>query len=420
MMRSHDDMLEVYGELAVRVGLNLQPGQRLMVLGPLAIGGVSLEAAPLVRRIASSAYRAGSPLVEVLWGDEVLHLERLRHAPAESFGECSRWFPRALVEHVEGGGAVLSVSANDPDLVRGLPAERISTLQQATARAVRPFRDLIARNEVNWTVVAAASSGWAAKVFPHEAPEEAMRQLWASIASFCRLDQDDPVDAWRAHLGVLTARRQFLNDRRYATLRYRGPGTDLAIGLPEGHLWVSGESTSSRGTEFTANLPTEEVFTMPHKDHVHGTVRSSKPLSYGGALIEDFSLEFAEGRVVKVAAARGQDVLQQLVDTDPGAARLGEVALVPHGSPIARSGLLFYNTLFDENAASHVALGSAYRFTLDGGEKLDDESFEQLGGNRSNIHVDFMIGSAALDVDGVRADGQVEPLMRAGEWVTRL
>lgn len=420
MPRSHVEMLEAYGDLAVRVGLNLQAGQRLFILGPLAIGGASLESAPLVRRIAASAYGAGASLVEVLWGDERLHLERFRHAPRESFGECSQWFPRALVEHVEGGGAVISVSANDPDLVQGQPADLVSAVQQATARAVRPFRELIARNETNWTVVAAAAPGWAAKVFPGETPDIAMARLWESIARFCRLDRDNPVEAWREHLVALAARRDFLNARRYAALRYRAPGTDLTIGLPTNHQWTSGQSVDKRGHHFTANLPTEEVFTMPHKDQVDGTVRSTKPLSYGGALVEDFELSFEAGRVVRVAASRGQDVLQRLVDTDPGAARLGEVALVPQGSPIARSALLFYNTLFDENAASHVALGAAYRFTMTGGEALSDEDFEQAGGNRSAIHVDFMIGSAALDIDGVGADGAAEALMRGGEWAAPL
>lgn len=420
MTRTHEDMLDAYAELTVRVGVNLHAGQRLFVLGPLALGGVSLDAAPFVRRIAAHAYAAGAPLVEVLWGDEAVYLERYRHAPADSFGETSRWFPRALVEHVDNGGAVLSVSANDPDLVSGQPPDRISRVQMATATSVRPFRELIARNQTNWCVVAAASPGWAAKVFPGEPSHAAVDKLWRAIASFCRLDRADPVAEWRTHLAALDARKDFLNRRRYGALRYRGPGTDLTIGLPEGHLWMSGQSASAAGHVFTANVPTEEVFTLPHKDRVNGVVRSTKPLSYGGALIEEFSMEFRDGRVVKVEAAKGQDVLQKLVDSDEGAARLGEVALVPHGSPIAQSNLLFYNTLFDENAASHVALGTAYRFTMSGGEAMSDEAFESAGGNRSAIHVDFMIGSGALDIQGVLADGSSEPLMRAGEWAAPL
>jgi aminopeptidase len=257
-------------------------------------------------------------------------------------------------------------------------------------------------------------------VFPSLGPERQLAALWDAIAHLCRLDTADPVAEWQRHIAALAARADYLNRKCYAALRYSGPGTVLTIGLPDGHIWISARSEARNGVAFTANIPTEEVFTMPHKDRVNGTVRSTKPLSYGGTLIENFSLEFAGGSVVKVSADRGEDVLRQLVETDPGSARLGEVALVPHGSPVAQSGLLFYNTLFDENAASHVALGSSYKFTLRGGEEMDDAAFEAAGGNRSATHVDFMIGSAELDVDGVSRDGSLEPLMRRGEWAAAL
>ncbi len=408
--------LHAYGELAVKVGLNLRPGQRLLVIGPIASGGVSLDAAPLVRAVVESAYRAGAPLVEVLWGDEALQLARFAHAPSDSFEQASAWLGRALADHVTSGGAMLSVYANDPDQLKDQPPERISALQQATARSVRPFRELISRNETNWTVVAAASPGWAARVFPNLSPELRVARLWEAIGRLCRLDRPDPVAAWEDHLAALAARRDVLNAKRYTALKYSGPGTALTIGLPEGHVWVAGRSDSRSGITFAPNLPTEEVFTLPHKDRVDGTVRASKPLSYGGTLINDFSLRFERGRAVQVQAKTGQAVLQQLVNTDQGAARLGEIALVPHSSPVSESGLLFYNTLFDENAASHVALGTAYKFTLEGGDALDDAAFEQAGGNRSAVHVDFMIGSGDLDIDGVGPDGHPEPLMRGGEW----
>lgn len=411
-----DQRLHIYGELAVRVGLNLQRGQRLLVIGPLASGGTSLDAAPLVSRVAASAYRAGAPLVEAIWGDEDLQLARFTHAARDTFDEFSAWLPRALVEHVEAGHAVLSIYANDPDLLKDEPADLLGAVQQATSRHVRPFREHISRNQTNWAVVAAASPRWAARVFPGLPREQRVSRLWETIASLCRLDRPDPVAAWEAHLDALNARSKYLNRKQYAALKYTGPGTDLTIGLPKGHIWTGGRSLSRDGIPFTANLPTEEVFTMPHKDRVEGVLRSAKPLSYGGTLIDDFTLRFSEGRVVSLAAARGEAVLRGLIETDPGAARLGEVALVPHGSPISQSGLLFYNTLFDENAASHVALGSAYKFTLSGGDEMSDEEFERAGGNRSATHVDFMIGSADLDVDGVLHDGTAEALMRHGEW----
>ena len=411
-----DEMLRLYGDVTVRIGLNVQRGQRLLILGPVANGGAALDAAPLVREVARAAYAAGAPLVEVLWGDEALMALRFKWAPRDSFGQFSAWLPTTLASHVDAGHAVLSVYANDPDHLTNEPAELVSMLQQTTARSVRPFRDQISRNQTNWCVVAAAAPAWAARVFPGVDSDRQVDRLWDAIARLCRLDRSDPVAAWESHLTDLHRRTELLNRRRYTALRYSAPGTALTIGLPDGHLWIGGRSASAAGIPFAPNLPTEEVFTMPHKDRVEGTVRSTKPLSYGGTLIEGFSLRFAEGRVVELRADRGEAVLRTLVETDAGASRLGEIALVPHTSPIAQTGLLFYNTLFDENAASHVAFGSAYKFTMQGGESMSDEAFEQAGGNRSATHVDFMIGSADLDVDGLLRDGSVEPLIRGGDW----
>ncbi len=412
--------LDSYAELAVRVALNLQPGQRLLIIGPLMNGGVSLEAAPLVRRIAASAYRAGAPLVEPIWGDEPLQLERFHHARPETLGEFSTWLPQALAEHARAGHAVISIYANDPDLLQREPSERVGALQQAVSRSMTPFRELISRNQTNWAVVAAAGAAWAAKVFPDAPQGQQVERLWDAIARLCRLDCPDPVAAWQAHLSTLAARGDFLNRRRYTALKYTGPGTDLTLGLPNGHIWVGGSSTSGGAIRFVPNLPTEEVFTMADRNRADGIVRSTKPLSYGGSLIEDFSMRFEGGRVVSFSAARGEAALRQMIETDDTAGRLGEVALVPHSSPIAASGRLFYNTLFDENAASHIALGSAYKFTLAGGEAMTDDEFERAGGNKSAIHVDFMIGSGDLDVDGVFDDGRAEPLMRQGEWAAEV
>jgi aminopeptidase len=415
-----DHLVAAYGELAVKVALNLRAGQRLLIIGPLANGGCSLDAAPLVRRVAESAYRAGASYVEALWGDEALQLARFRHARPETFGEFSAWLPEALLKHAEAGHAVLSISANDPDLLKDEDPAIVGSVQQVVGRQVRPFRELISKNQTNWSVIAAPSQAWADVVFRDLPVDQRVPRLWQAIAKLVRLDRPDPVAAWEEHLAALAARRDFLNHKRYSALRYRGPGTDLTLGLVPGHLWVSGRSTSASGISFAPNLPTEEVFTMPHKDRVDGVVHSTKPLSYGGTLIDNFSMRFERGRIVNVAAEHGQSMLQQLVNTDEGAARLGEVALVPHHSPVAQSGVLFYNTLFDENAASHVAIGSAYRFTMSDGEAMSPEAFERAGGNRSATHVDFMIGSPALDIDGVYEDGGSEPLMRHGDWATEV
>ena len=410
-------ILRSYADLTVKVGLNLQPGQRLLIIGPLANGGVSLEAAPLVREIAASGYAAGAPLVEALWGDEPMLLTRFANAPRETLTEYSNWLPKALIEHVNGGHAILSIYANDPDLLKHEPPEQVGAMQQAVSFAVSPFRELISRNQTNWAVVAAPAAGWASKMFPDVPPDQQVSRLWDQIVRLCRLDRPDPIAAWSRHLQDLEASATYLNAKQYAALKYSGPGTDLTLGLPSGHKWVSGRTTSRNGIPFTANLPTEEVFTMAHRDRADGIVQSTKPLSYAGTLIEGFSVRFEQGRVVQLSAKRGESVLRQLIDTDEGAARLGEIALVPNNSPISESGLLFYNTLFDENAASHVALGSAYKFTLREGEQMSDEEFGKAGGNRSAVHVDFMIGSGGLDVDGIAANGSSEPLMRRGEWV---
>src|SRR5438105_5147727 len=256
--------LQSYGELAVRVGLNLRAGQRLLVIGPLASGGASLEAAPLIRHIVASAYRAGASLVEVMWGDEALQLVRFEHAPRDSFGEFSAWLPKALFEHAEAGQAIVSVYANDPDQLKDEPPELVSAVQQAVSKNVRPFRELISRNQTNWTVVAAAGAGWAARVFPQLPAAEQAPRLWDAIGKLIRLDRPDPVAAWEEHLEALARRRDYLNAKRYDSLRYKGPGTDVTLGLAENHLWVAGRSESRGGITFAPNLPTEEVFSMPH------------------------------------------------------------------------------------------------------------------------------------------------------------
>jgi len=411
-----DRQLQVYAELVVRVALNVQPGQRVMIIGASPVkGGASLEAAPLVRQIAAAAYRAGSPLVETIYGDETQLLMRFKYAPRDSFDHFSGWLPNVLRDHVEGGHAVLLISAGDPDLLAGEPSDLVSAALQAARRELRPFSDQLSRGDTNCALVAAPSVAWAEKIFPGVPAANAVSRLWQAIARSCRLDTADPLAAWESHLGNLAARTRYLNEKKYSALKYTGPGTSLTLGLPEGHIWLSGRSTSRRGIPFLGNLPTEEVYTMAHKDRVEGTVRASKPLSYS-SIIENFTVTFERGSVVEMTAEKNADTLRRLLDTDEGARRLGEVALVPHSSPISQSGILYYNTLFDENAASHLALGRAFKVNLQGGNEMSDDDFEKAGGNRSGVHVDFMIGSGDLDVDGVLPNGNVEPVMRRGEW----
>jgi aminopeptidase len=408
-MSEFSALLARYADVAVRVGANVQPGQDVLVRADLG-------AAPLAREIVRAAYQAGARFADVFWGDDQVALARFQHAPRDSFDYAPPWKPEILTRQIDAGAALITISSDDPDLLADQPAELVAAAQRAVARHAQPVYERISRSATNWVIVAAATDGWAARVFPDAPAGQRAERLWRAIFSATRLDTADPVAAWRAHVAELDARAAALNARRYDALHYRGPGTDLTVGLVPGHIWCSAGMRSAAGTPFVANLPTEEVYTMPHRGRAEGVVRSSRPKSLDGALVDDFTLTFRDGRVVEAHAARGEAVLRQLIATDEGAARLGEVALVPERSPIARSGLLFYNTLFDENAACHLALGMALRFTLEGGKELDADAFQAIGGNVSSIHQDLMVGSAALDIDGIRADGAAEPLLRSGEW----
>jgi aminopeptidase len=414
-MTFHTELLKKYAELVVGVGLNLRRGQRLIIHNA-STRGVPLHAAPLVQEIARVAYQAGARLVDVIWNDEALLRTRVQYASADSFEEYPTWHVTALMDHIERGDALLTIRSNNPDLLSDLDAGRVGAMQKTHLQHFNPVSMAITSNRVNWCVIAAAGADWAAKVFPHLSREQAEARLWEAIFEITRVDQPDPLAAWQKHIENLTKRARYLSAKQYAALHYTAPGTDLTIGLPRGHKWISARSKAQNGIDFTANLPTEEVFTLAHREQVDGVIRASMPLSYSGMLIEDFSLTFEKGRVVKVSARKGEAILQKLVDTDEGARHLGEVALVPHSSPIARRGHLFFDALIDENAASHLAIGRAYRFNLEDGEALSDEEFRARGGNTSLTHVDFMVGSGEMNIDGIRPDGQREAVMRQGEW----
>ena len=410
MTPEHDRSLAAYADLIVRVGLNLRAGQRLLIRAPL-------ETAPLARHIAARAYDQGVRLVEAVYSDPHLQLTRFKHAPTDSFEEHSTWPLSAGLEYVENGHATVSITGSDPDLFKDVDPALISAVRRTEGRLLAPLSRLITADAVNWCVVGYATPAWAARVFPDLSPDEALAALWDAIFRSVRLDAPDPLAAWQAHTAELAARTALLNERQYNALRFTGPGTDFTVGLPFDHRWLGGAARSGNGITNVANLPTEEVFTAPDRARVNGTVRATMPLNLGGNLVEEFSLTFADGRVVEVRAEKGEALLRSIIETDEGAARLGEIALVPAGSPISRTGILFYNTIYDENAASHVALGRAYTNCIAGCEGLDEADFAVRGGNSSNVHVDFMIGSAEIDVDGLDDDGTAEPLMRAGEWV---
>jgi aminopeptidase len=409
------ESLKKYAELIVRVGLNLRAGQRLLI-NNLTTRGVLLHTAPLVREVAKAAYKAGARYVDVLWGDEELLKMRAQMAPRDSFDEFSDWQVKAAMDLFEMDGATLTIRSNNPNLMDGEDSEIVGQMQKVYLERYADFIDLIGKNKINWLVVAAAGPAWAARVFPDLEPAEAEKKLWEAIFSITRVDQSDPVAAWEKHIKNLKACSEYLNAKGYAALHYKAPGTDLTVGLPQGHIWNSAGSTSETGIFYISNMPTEEIFTLPHKDQLNGHVSASMPLSYSNTLMEDFALTFKNGHVVKATAKKNEAALKKLVDSDAGSSSLGEVALVPHSSPIAQRGHLFYDALIDENAASHLALGRAYKFTLKDAANLSDDEFKARGGNVSMAHVDFMIGSSQMDIDGQKADGTTEPVMRQGEW----
>ena len=403
------NMLEKYAEVIVKVGLNLQEGQRLFI-------AAGLNTASLIREVTAKAYQNGAPLVTVLWDDEELKKIRHQYAPRDSFEEFPEWVARGILENAERGDAYLSVTGLDPDLLAGFDPELIALELKTRAKHYKPALNLISNGGVQWTVVCPPTPKWAAKIFPDLSEEEAEEKLWGVMEKLCRLDYDDPVTAWQQHLSDLSKRHDYLNKMQFQTLHFRGPGTDLKVGMPKDHIWKGGSGKTQGGVDFTANLPTEEVFSMPHKDRVEGTVHSTKPLNYFGNLIEDFSLTFEKGRVVDFSAKKGEETLSKMLESDKNAKQLGEVALVPYYSPISESGLIFFNTLYDENAACHLALGSAYRINIKDGIKMSDEELDAAGVNDSLIHVDFMIGSDKVDIDGITPDGSVIPLMKKGAW----
>ena len=406
-----EQQLDQYADLAIRVGVNVQPGQRLMIRSPVA-------AAPFVRRLVEHGYRAGSPLVDVEWSDEAVERARFRHAPDGSFAELAAWRYDARIEAARRGDALITILADDPYAFEGIDPERIATALRARQRALRPYSEITRRDGAPWALLAVPVPTWARAIFHDRSHEEATAELWRAVLETVRCDRPGARERWDEHLTQLAERRTLLNARRYRGLHFRGPGTDLTVGLAEGHRWEGGISYTPEGTPFVANLPTEEVYTAPHRNRVDGVVTSTKPLAHNGRLIEDLTLTFERGVVVRAEARRGEAALHAILDTDEGSRRLGEVALVPHSSPIAQRDHLFLETLFDENASCHVALGEAYRTSVEGGPAMSDDEARAAGLNDSLTHVDFMIGSAETDIDGLLPGGGREPLLRAGEWAT--
>ena len=406
----NNNLMEKYANLTVKTGINLQKGQTLVISSPI-------ECAPFARAISQAAYEAGARDVIMNWKDELFSQIRFMQAPEEVFGEFPEWQKEFYLSYVKQGAAFISIAASDPELLKDVNPDRVAKVQKTSNLALKEYRERIMSNKNAWCVVSMPTKSWAKKVFPDLSEEAAVEKLWDAILKTVRVDTEDPIAAWDDHKDHLKVSAEFLNSHQFKALRYKNSlGTDLEIELPEHHIWLGGSEYTPEGIEFVANMPTEEVFTLPKKTGVNGKVVSSMPLNYNGNLIEKFSLTFKAGKVVDFTAEKGYEVLKKLIETDEGSCYLGEVALVPYDSPISNAKILYYNTLFDENASCHLALGKAYPICIENGKNMSKEELDQWEVNDSLTHVDFMIGTQDLEIIGTTAAGVVIPVFKNGNF----
>ncbi|MDB1600654.1 aminopeptidase [Enterococcus faecalis] len=409
-LENFNENLKKYARLIAETGVNVQDNHTVVLQ-------ISVDQAPLARLITEEAYRLGAAEVIVQWSDETIQREFLSHAATDRIENVPQYKIDQTDDWIAKGASRISVVSSNPDALAGVDAQRVAAFQAANGKALVNLRKATQANKVSLTVVAAASEGWAAKVFPELATsEEQVDALWNEIFKTTRIYEENPVIAWDIHDKKLQEKAAELNEQQFTALHYTAPGTDLTIGLPKNHLWEGAGSYNARGEEFMANMPTEEVFTAPDSRRVDGYVSSTKPLSYAGTIISGMKFTFKDGKVVDFSAEQGEEALKNLLAIDEGAKHLGEVALVPDPSPISQSGLIFYNTLFDENASNHLAFGSAYAFNLQGGTEMSEEELAEAGLNRSQTHVDFMVGSDKMNIDGIKEDGTIVPVFRNGDW----
>ena len=409
MIENFSEKLKKYAELIVKVGVNVQKGQPVVLY-------ISVTQQELAHLIVEEAYGAGASEVMIEWKDTFSEREFLKHASEERLENVPEYIVKKGNYIAGKKAARISVMSADPGAYSGIDQKRIAKNQAAMGKALRQVRKATQNNDLSWTVVSAADQAWAEKVFPEKKGQAAIDALWEEIFKTTRIDKADPVKAWHEHDQKLHEKSDWLNEQQFSALNYVSPVTDITIGLPENHVWEGAGSFTPEGTEFMANMPTEEVFTAPDCRRIDGYVTSTKPLSYAGNILEDMKFTFKDGKVVEAMAKKGQEVLEHLLETDAGAKSLGEVSLVPDPSPISQSGIIFFNTLFDENASDHLALGASYPFNVAGGTKMSDEELLDHGMNVSQTHVDFMVGSADMDIDGIKKDGTIGPVFRNGDW----
>lgn len=402
--------LNEYAKLCVKVGINVQAGQPLVVNAPI-------EAVDFVRLVAKNAYEAGASEVHINWSDEVITRLKFENAPMEVFENYPKWHADGLVDYAKKGAGFISISAQDPELLKGIDPKKIAANNKSSSLALKEFRNYT-MNDINpWCVISIATKSWAKKVFPGIPEDEAVEKLWEAIFAATRMNTEDPVEAWKEHMANIKKKVEYLNNLDLKSLHYSSSnGTDLVVELPEGHIWAGGGAIDSKGVNFAPNMPTEEVCTMPLKTGVNGVVYSTKPLNYGGKLIDEFKLTFKDGKVVDFDAKVGKETLADLLNIDEGAKYLGEVALVPYDSPISQSNIIFYNTLFDENASCHFAFGKAYPTNIKGGAEMTEEELEAHGVNTSITHVDFMVGSKDMSIVGETKSGEKVQIFKDGNW----
>ncbi|CZQ96405.1 peptidase m29 aminopeptidase ii [Trichococcus palustris] len=406
-----EENLKKYAKLLVSKGINVQKGHTVLI-------NVDVDQAPFARLLTKEAYALGAEEVIVKWADDEITREKYLHTSEERLTNIEQYKIDESLDLIAKKASRLSVRSSDPDALNGVDSKKLAAATKAASLAFHEQRIATQANKVSWTVASAAGAKWAAKVFPALATEEEqVDALWNEIFKTCRIYEADPVKAWDEHEARLLTKAQVLNDEQFDALHYTTPaGTDLTVGMPANHVWESAGSVNAQGEDFIANMPTEEVFSAPDGRRIDGVVKSTKPLSYNGNIIDGMIFTFKDGKVETCSAEKGDDVLQHLIWDNDGARSLGEVALVPDPSPISQSGIVFFNTLFDENASNHLALGSAYATSVIGGTEMTQDELAAAGLNRSNIHVDFMIGSPDMDVDGIRKDGSIMPIFRNGDW----
>ncbi|MBQ9485264.1 MAG: aminopeptidase [Clostridia bacterium] len=404
-----EKILKKFAELVLSVGVNIQENQGLEIICPVQKSEVAVA-------LTEAAYKLKAKIVRVRWICEKVERLNYLNASVGALTDIPKWFVESKNDLVKNGFCYVAVAAEDPAAFDGIPADKIAATAKARAKLLKKFYDEVMSNGIRWCVISVPTADWAKKVFPRsEDPEE---DLSRAIEKTMRLNLADPVAEWKKHIALLNRRAQYLNDRNFEFLRFKnGSGTNFKVGLADGHTWLSAKEQAKDGVPFVANMPTEEVFTAPHRLKAEGVVKSAMPLCYAGQIIDDFSLKFKKGRIVGFTAEKGYDTLKNLIATDGGTKRLGEVALIGKNSPVAKTKTLFYNTLFDENASCHIAIGKAYPTTVKGGNSLSAKERLARGLNESMEHVDFMIGTPDLSVFGISKDGTETELFRDGDWI---